>query len=149
MAAQPKLYNIIFNEAPHQGKNTVLVAEVDPDAHPGHPLPEPPTGEPPVVANPICLPGMPCWGQDLTPGHPICLPGMPCWEPPGPEEPPQQPVVIPATVSSLPVGVTPPAAPSPDATVAIINFGPDAKSLGARSAYCWINPMINPLPEKK
>lgn len=144
--AETRLMNIIFNEPPHQGKNTVVVAEVDQGAHPGHPLPEPEPPvdpNPPVISHPICLPGMPCWGPPLHVSQPICLPGMPCWEPPDATQPPEPPITIPATLSSIPAGVTPPAAPDPNATVCIADLGPDAKAAtGRRTAYCWVNPTI-------
>lgn len=149
--ADPKRYNIIFSETPHAGKNTVVVAEVDEGAHPGHPLPEPrPPGEVwpdpgplPLPGHPICLPGDPCWGQDLTPSHPICLPGMDCWTPPDSTQPPEPPITIPATLSQPPAGVTPPAAPSPDATVVVCDLGPDAKSAtGRRTTWAWVNPLV-------
>lgn len=154
MASETKHVNIIFKDEPRKGKNEGYIAVVDEDAHPGHPLPPEGPGKPPEggdehPAHPICLPGDECWGQDLHPGHPICLPGMPCWpdSPPDPGVPPDLPIVIPATLSSIPAGVTPPEAPSPDATVCIITVGPEAKMVGARrTAYCWINPVINPLP---
>ena len=147
MPTETKLVNILFSHEPHEGKNTVLLAEVDPDAIPGHPLPPiRPPGDiniPEFPTQPACMPGMPCWGQDLTPSQPICLPGMACWVPPDETQPPEPPIVIPATLSSIPAGVTPPAAPDPAATVCIIDLGPDAKSAtGRRTAYCWVNPFV-------